>query len=111
VIGDLTAETIAGVDGPFDLLIDFGTLDDLTGDARHQMARTITSLARPGALFLEYCFYGNREDLPWFSMNANKLTPHIVPGELESLFGDDWDVEPFASHPKWRIEVFLLTRR
>lgn len=111
VVGDLTAGHIDGVDGPFDLLIDFGTLDDLKGAARRQMANTITGLSRPGSTFLEYCFFGNREDVPWISMNANKLTPRIAPGELESLFGDDWDVEPFASYPKWGIEVFLLTRR
>jgi SAM-dependent methyltransferase len=111
VVGDLTAGHIAGVDGPFDLLIDFGTLDDLKGPARKQMAGTITGLSRPGSKFLEYCFYGNREDVPWFSMNASKLTPRIAPGELESLFGDGWDIEPFASYPKWGTEVFLLTRR
>lgn len=111
VVGDLTAGHIDGVAGPFDLLIDFGTLDDLTGTARKQMANTITGLSRTGSIFLEYCFYGNRGDVPWISMNANKLTPRIAPGELESLFGDHWDVVPFASYPKWGIEVFVLTRR
>lgn len=111
VVGDLTAERIEGIDGRFDLLIDFSTLDDLRGEARRRMAGTITRLACPGALFLEYCFYGDRDDLPWFSMGASKLTPHIAPGELETLFGEAWSIEPFASYPKWGTEVFLLTRR
>jgi methylase of polypeptide subunit release factors len=34
VEGDLTAGEIPGVEGPFDLLIDYGTLDDLDPDGR-----------------------------------------------------------------------------
>ena len=33
VKGDLTADLIVGVEGPFDFLVDFGTLDDLKGRA------------------------------------------------------------------------------
>jgi SAM-dependent methyltransferase len=110
VIGDLTARDIDGVDAPFDLLIDFGTLDDLTGDSRQRMADTITGLSRPGSVFFEYCFYGEREDLPWIAMGASKFS-HISPGELERLFGESWLIEPFSSYPKWRTETFVLTRR
>lgn len=110
VVGDLTAPNIAGVTGPFDLLIDFGTLDDLNGGPRKAMADTITRLSRPGSRFLEYCFYGDRDQLPWFAMGASKFS-HIAPGELEALFGQAWEIESFASYPRWRTEVFLLTRR
>lgn len=111
VVGDLTADSIAGLEGPFDFLIDFGTLDDLKGDAREAMARTVTRLARPGSKFLEYCFYGVTEDLPWISFKGTSKLSHIAPGELEKLFGDHWDIEPFAMYEDWRIGVFLLTRR
>lgn len=111
VVGDLTADSIAGLKGPFDFLIDFGTLDDLKGDAREAMARTVTRLARPGSKFLEYCFYGVTEDLPWISFKGTSKLSHIAPGELENLFGDHWDIEPFAMYEDWRIGVFLLTRR
>jgi SAM-dependent methyltransferase len=110
VVGDLTASGIDGVEGPFDLLIDFGTLDDLRGAARTLMAENINRLSRPGSRFLEYCFFGERDELPWVSMTASKMS-HIAPGELESLFGDAWDIEPFADYPDWRTAVFLLTRR
>jgi SAM-dependent methyltransferase len=110
VVGDLTLPSIDGVDGPFDLLIDFGTLDDLTGEARRKMADTITLLSRPGSVFFEYCFYGERDSLPWLAMGASKFS-HIAPGELEALFGESWEIEPFASYPKWRTETFVLTRR
>ncbi len=111
VVGDLTADSIAGLAGPFDFLIDFGTLDDLKGDAREAMARTVTRLARPGSKFLEYCFYGVTEDLPWISFKGTSKLSHIAPGELEKLFGHHWDIEPFAMYEDWRIGVFLLTRR
>lgn len=110
VEGDLTRPSIERLDGPFDLLVDFGTLDDLTGDARRMMADTINRLSRPGSVFLEYCFYGERANLPWIAMGASKFS-HIRPGELDSLFGESWDIAPFASYPKWRTETFLLTRR
>ncbi|CAN5841292.1 hypothetical protein BH23ACT4_BH23ACT4_13460 [soil metagenome] len=109
-VGDLTAPGIDGVVPPFDLLLDFGTLDDLNEDGRAAMADTITRLSRPGSLFLEYCFYGERDELPWISMGPNKFS-HIAPGELDSLFGESWEIEPFSSYPKWRTATFLLTRR
>ena len=45
VQGDLTATSIHGVDGRFNLLVDYGTLDDLKGARRDAMAATITRLA------------------------------------------------------------------
>lgn len=110
VVGDLTATKLVGIDGPFDFLMDFGTLDDLRADARRQMAQTVTHLSRRGSVFLEYCFVGERDQLPWFSMTASKFS-HIAPGELDDLLGDEWDVEPFASYPDWGSAAFLLTRR
>lgn len=110
LIGDLTAETIAGLEGPFDFLMDFGTLDDLRGEAREAMAETVTRLSRPGSIFLEYCFYGFRDDLPWVSMTASKFS-HIAPGELDDLFGEDWRIDPVVQYEKWRTAVFVLTRR
>ncbi len=110
VIGDLTADAIDGVKGPFDLIIDFGTLDDLHGQARQAMAATVTRLARPGTKFLEYCFFGNTEELPRFSFKGTSKMSHIAPGELEDLFRDGWEVRPFAAYPDQRIAAFLLTR-
>lgn len=109
ICGDLTADSIEGIDGPFDLLIDFGTLDDLRGAARQAMAETITRLARPGSLFLEYCFFGVTEELPRFSFKGTSRMSHIAPGELEELFGDNWTIEPFASYERWKVAAFLLT--
>ncbi len=108
VVGDLTTQPVPGIIGPFDLIIDFGTLDDLRGESRRAMAGLITSLARPGTRFLEYCFFGDRRDLPWFSFKGTSRLSHIAPGELETLFGEHWEIEPFAMYP--RIAVFELIR-
>lgn len=110
VIGDLTQESIPGIEGPFDLLTDFGTLDDLRGDDRRAMAGTITRLARPGSKFLEYCFYGETDQLPRFSFKGTSKYSHIAPGELDELFGEQWDIDDFAEYPEWKTASFLLTR-
>jgi SAM-dependent methyltransferase len=96
--------------GQFDLLIDFGTLDDLRGQSRTSMASLITSLAKPGAVFLEWCFYGRREELPWISFRGTSRMSHIAPGELDDLFGADFEIEPFSANPEWRTACFLLTK-
>lgn len=111
VVADLTSDAIPGVDTPFDLLIDFGTLDDLRGPDRRAMAETITRLARPGSKFLEFCFYGATEELPAFSFKGTSRMSHIAPGEIEELFGADWTVETFADHGNYKARTFLLTRR
>jgi len=111
VQGDLTADSIEGVeDGSFDFIVDFGTLDDMRGEKREAMARTITRLSRPGTVFLEYCFFGNPEDLPLISFKGTSKMSHIAPGELESLFGSDWTIEPFAEDQEWKVASFVLIR-
>jgi SAM-dependent methyltransferase len=111
VVGDLTADEIEGIEGPYDFLIDFGTLDDLKGEARERMAATTTRLSRAGSRLLEYCFYGAPEELPWFSFRGTSRLSHIAPGELEELFGESWDVKMLSEDTEWRVATFLLTRR
>lgn len=111
VVGDLTAPSIDGIEGPYDFLVDFGTLDDLRGEVREKMAATITRLSRPGSKYLEYCFYGVTEELPRFSFRGTSRFSHIAPGELEDLFGESWDIEKLSEDTEWRVATFLLTRR
>lgn len=110
VVGDLTSPSIPEIEGTFDLLIDFGTLDDLRGETRAAMAGTITRLSRPGSKFLEYCFYGQTEDLPLISFRGTSKLSHIAPGEMEELFGEQWKIETFSRDDEWRVATFLLTR-
>ena len=112
VNGDLSADSIPGAEGPFDLLFDWGTLDDLQGEARRRMANLMTRLAAPGARGFVYCFYAPRDQLPRMSFSgASRAAPGIEPGEMERLFGADWDIEHLTEFDSQEQEaVFLMTR-
>ena len=113
VQGDLTAPSIPAVNGPFDLLVDYGTLDDLTGEHRRQMARTILRLASPGATFLLWCFYASRSDLPWMSFSGpSRLSGAIAPGEESDLFGAAFEISRRPdTEPGTPVACLLMRRR
>ncbi len=107
---NLTAD-LSGL-GTFDFLTDFGSIDDLQGADRTAAAANATMLARPGAMFLMFCFYGALEDLPRINFSGpSRAYPGLVPGEVEALFGESWDIEEWSSHPDRFVATFLLTRR
>jgi len=110
--GDLTAGEIPGVEGPFDLLVDYGTLDDLDRVGRRAMAGFVANLARPGAAFLFWCFWGRRSDLPRLSLTGpSRMIPFIEPGEETALFGDAFSIEQLATpDPSTHTACFLMTR-
>lgn len=112
VAGDLTAGRIPGVDGPFDLLVDYGTLDDLPPVGRQAMARYVTGLARPGSRFFLFAFSGRIEDLPRFSFGGpSRAFPGLVPGEVERLFEPAFRVEVLEAPTRDRhIATYLLER-
>jgi SAM-dependent methyltransferase len=111
--GDLTAESIDDVHGPFDLLVDYGTLDDLPAAGRAAMARYVTRLARPGSRFFLFAFCGRLEDLPRFSFDGpSRAFPGLAPGEVESLFEPAFRVEPLEAPTRTRhVATYLLERR
>jgi SAM-dependent methyltransferase len=113
VEADLTAPAPLVVEEPFDLLLDFGTLDDLVrGPARTEAARLVERLSRPGSVFLFWCFYARREELPRISFTGpSRLAPGIEPGEEEDLFGRAFDIEPLSRGAPPHTACFLLTRR
>lgn len=109
---DLTSDTVPGIDGPFDLLLDFGSIDDLAPAARPAAAQLVEQLSHPGSRFLFWCFYGRRKDLPQISFHGpSKLAPGIEPGEETALFGAAFEIEPFGDTPLPGTACFLLTRR
>jgi SAM-dependent methyltransferase len=112
VEGDLTAGEVTGVVGSFDLLVDYGTLDDLPGDGRRAMARYVASLARPGARLFLYAFGGDPRHLPRFSFSGpSRSFPGLVPGEVEALFGPTFRIEVLeAPTPSRHIGTWLLER-
>jgi SAM-dependent methyltransferase len=113
VRGDLTETAIPGAEGPFDLLVDYGTLDDVRGEARRAMAATVVRLARPGSVFLMWCFYARASELPVISFSGpSKLAPAIAPGEERGLFGEAFDIERLPNPPEGsRTACFVMTRR
>jgi SAM-dependent methyltransferase len=84
--------------GTFDLLVDYGTLDDLGPAERDAYVARVVPLARPGGQFLLWCFEWNlsrRERLltallPFGSGMA------MAPGEVEARFGSMFDIERVA---------------
>lgn len=101
------------VSGPFDLLVDIGTLDDFPRTRRPEAVEAITSLARQGSVLYLWCFYGRDRDLPAVSFRgaSRYLAPGIEPGELRALFADHWDIEPIAGGPEHGCASFLMIRR
>jgi SAM-dependent methyltransferase len=99
--------------GPFDLLVDIGTLDDLPRTRRPEAVDVITSLSRTGSVLYLWCFYGFDRDLPLVSFQgaSRYLAPGIEPDELQVLFADGWDIEQVDGGPEQRWASFLMTRR
>jgi cyclopropane fatty-acyl-phospholipid synthase-like methyltransferase len=79
----------------FDLLVDYGTLDDLTPSQRDLYVTSVVPLARPGSLFLLYSF---EWETRWWErwLGALGAPPALVPGEAERRFGDDFEIERIA---------------
>lgn len=109
---DLTGGSIPGADGPFDLLVDYGTLDDLPAPARRSMADLVARLARPGARFFLFAFAGRPEDLPRFSFSGpSRAFPGIDDGEVETLFGAAFRIEVLDPPTRTRhVGTWLLER-
>jgi len=111
--GDLTAGGVPGVQGPYDLLVDYGTFDDLPTAQRARMAPWVASLARPGSRMFLFAFAGDPADLPRFSFQGpSRAFPGLLPGEVEHWFGGWFDVEPIDPPTRTRhLGTWLLERR
>ncbi len=109
---DLTDPLLPERIGSFELLVDYGLLNDQTPGGRRAMAQAVTRLARPGARFLLWAWHAPPEDLPWLSLRGpSRLVPHLEPGEEVSLFGAHFAIERLAEPaPATRAACFLMTR-
>ncbi len=114
VQADLTAPSIEGVDGPFDLLVDYSTLDDLRAQGRAAMASTVGRLSRSGSAYLLWCFYRPVGEVPLFSLRgpSRLFAPPLQPGEEQTLFGEEFVIERLPEPgPERGAAAFLMTRR
>lgn len=106
--GDLTAAAIDGVFGRYDLLVDYGTLDDLGGHRRRAMAATVHRLSGPGSAFLLWCFY---DELRWWRRRGARF-PGLKPDEESVLFGDAFIIDRLPAPKRGTgFACFLMVRR
>ena len=89
---DLT--NLRHVTGPFDLLVDYGTFDDLPPKGRDLYVQNILPLTHPGTLFLFFCF--EWEIRWWERLLAFTGAMAIEPGEVEHRFGEFFRIERIA---------------
>jgi 2-polyprenyl-3-methyl-5-hydroxy-6-metoxy-1,4-benzoquinol methylase len=83
------------IHGTYDLLVDYGTLDDLKPSQRDLYVTNIVPLAHPGSLFLLYTF---EWETRWWErwLAALGAPPALEPGEAKRRFGHDFEIERIA---------------
>ncbi len=85
-VADVTG--LAGIDGPFDLVLDYGCLHSLVGErAREAYVRTVLRLTRPGSRFVLTGFVSDPQSRFRFIPIA------LETGEVERRFGGEFDIE------------------
>ena len=106
---DLT--NLQNVRGTFDLLVDYGTLDDLKPPQRDRYVQNILPLTHAGTRYLLYCFEWEPRwyERPYFSGMA------MLPGEVEQRFAPHFDIERYAAESGLKglprgWAVYLMTR-
>jgi cyclopropane fatty-acyl-phospholipid synthase-like methyltransferase len=95
LVDDLT--NLRHLHGTFDVLVDYGTFDDLTERQRDAYLRNVVPLAAPGAKFLMWNFEWETspwENLVWKLLPFGNLT--LPPGYIEERFSDRFHVEKIA---------------
>lgn len=80
------------VDGTFDLLVDYGTLDDLHPRDRDRYMQNVIPLTHASSQFLLYTF--EWEPRWWERPLHARMALH--PGEAEARFGPYFDIERYA---------------
>lgn len=114
VVDDLTRLTNVG--GEFDVLVDYGTFDDLSQRRRAAYVREVVPLAARGAKFLLWCF--EWEPRLW-ERAVSAILPFgdlaLRPGEVEQWFGSGFHIERMAGEtglPTWPRgwAAYLMTR-
>jgi cyclopropane fatty-acyl-phospholipid synthase-like methyltransferase len=118
VVDDLT--NLQKVTGPFDVLLDYSTLDDMLPEQRDRYVQNILPLTRPGSQFVLYC-------LEWTLSWWERLTLRILsrfdigqlvlePGEVKRRFGEHFYIFKAAGETQKHeyprgYAVYLMTRK
>ena len=100
------------VAGTFDLLVDYGVLDDLAPAHRDLYVKNVVPLSHPGSRFLLYCF--EWQPRWWERWTFYRMA--CAPGEIERRFGPYFEIERYAGEmhapgfpPGWA--AYLMTRK
>lgn len=116
IVDDLTNPR--KVNGSFDFLVDYGTLDDMIPKDRDLYVRNVVPLTHAGSKFLLWCF---EFPLRWWEKLVRSIrlgAMSLQPGEAEQRFGEYFEVERIAGsmEPDFRqwppgYAVYLMTRK
>lgn len=115
-VDDLT--DLRHVSGTFDLLVDYGTLDDLVPRDRDRYVDTVLPLTHLGSQFLLYAF---EWPFRWWERLLFRLASGLFgamalePGEVEQRFGEYFEIERIAGqldYSQWPpgYAVYLMAR-
>jgi SAM-dependent methyltransferase len=112
LVGDVT-KPVSGLEPPFDLVLLYNVLQDVSEGSRPGLAAETTRLTRPGGAVLLWCWYGRKADLPLISYRGpSRIAPFVIePGDEEHLFGAGFDIERVETDAGPLRAAFLLTRR
>ena len=99
------------VGGTFDLLVDYGTLDDLSPKNRDLYVQNVLPLTHPGSRFLLYCF--EWEPRWWEGPLFYRVA--CEPGEIRRRFESYFEIERYTAETtdSWMVRgwaVYLMTR-
>jgi hypothetical protein len=108
MVDDLT--DLRHVTGPFDLLVDYGVLDDLRPKNRDLYVQNVLPLAHPDTRYLLYTW---EWPLRWWERTT--FAAALEPGEVERRFGAYFEIEPLVRKTGlsgWPhgFAVYLMTR-
>jgi SAM-dependent methyltransferase len=85
---------LSHIDDTYDLLVDYGTLDDLNPPQRDLYVENVLPLTHPGSKFLLYCF---EWELRWWERLLGIIGAMAMePGEVEHRFGGNFEIERIA---------------
>ncbi len=111
IVDDLT--DLRKVNGIYDFLVDYGTIDDLNPKDRGLYVQNMLPLTHPGSRYLLWCFEWPRR---WWERFI-PFEQAFVPGEAERRFGEHFDIERVAGTEtprmrRWQagFAAYLMTR-
>lgn len=109
IVDDLT--NLQNINGTFDLLIDYGVLDDLSLHHRDLYLKNVLPLTHSGSMFLFFCF--EWQPRWWERLFFDNLA--LKPGEVGHRFSEHFEIEVISKIESgfWIMPMsatYLLTR-